>query len=94
MKKNFVEELRWRGLLHNIMPGTEEQLLKERVTKTGGFIEGKQYTRPEVFIPKVSGKRVKAKTKKTVAWKVPSVLLSGDHKKITEWKTKNSKVIE
>lgn len=26
---NFVEELRWRGMLHDIMPGTEEQLLKE-----------------------------------------------------------------
>jgi len=26
---NFVEELRWRGMLHNIMPGTEEQLKKE-----------------------------------------------------------------
>lgn len=24
----FVEELRWRGMLHNIMPGTEEQLSK------------------------------------------------------------------
>ncbi|MBO6074309.1 MAG: tyrosine--tRNA ligase [Paludibacteraceae bacterium] len=27
--KNFVEELRWRGMLHDIMPGTEEQLNKE-----------------------------------------------------------------
>lgn len=27
--KNFVEELRWRGMIHDIMPGTEEQLLKE-----------------------------------------------------------------
>src|SRR5690606_19147124 len=24
--KNLVEELRWRGLVHDIMPGTEEQL--------------------------------------------------------------------
>ncbi len=31
----FVEELRWRGMLHDIMPGTEEQLLKE---KTAGYI--------------------------------------------------------
>ncbi len=37
MKKNFVEELRWRGLLHNIMPGTEEQLLKEQTTAYIGF---------------------------------------------------------
>ncbi len=26
---SFVEELRWRGMLHNSMPGTEEQLQKE-----------------------------------------------------------------
>ncbi|RNL83417.1 tyrosine--tRNA ligase [Sinomicrobium pectinilyticum] len=29
MVKNFVEELRWRGMIHDIMPGTEEQLNKE-----------------------------------------------------------------
>ena len=29
---NFVEELRWRGMIHNIMPGTEEQLAKEQTT--------------------------------------------------------------
>jgi len=37
MTKNFVEELRWRGLLHNIMPGTEEQLQKEATTAYIGF---------------------------------------------------------
>jgi len=26
---NFVEELKWRGMIHDIMPGTEEQLKKE-----------------------------------------------------------------
>ncbi|MEE4256478.1 MAG: tyrosine--tRNA ligase [Bacteroidales bacterium] len=26
---NFVEELTWRGMIHDIMPGTEEQLAKE-----------------------------------------------------------------
>lgn len=26
---NFVEELRWRGMLHDVMPGTDEQLAKE-----------------------------------------------------------------
>ncbi len=29
---NFVEELKWRGMLHDIMPGTEELLEKEQVT--------------------------------------------------------------
>jgi tyrosyl-tRNA synthetase len=33
--ENFVEELRWRGMLHDIMPGTEEQLAKE---STSGYI--------------------------------------------------------
>jgi tyrosyl-tRNA synthetase len=28
-KMNFIEELRWRGMIHDIMPGTEEQLNKE-----------------------------------------------------------------
>ncbi|BDD04908.1 tyrosine--tRNA ligase [Aureibacter tunicatorum] len=35
MKKNFVEELRWRGMLHDAMPGTEEQLNKEI---TGAYV--------------------------------------------------------
>ena len=26
---NFIEELRWRGMIHDIMPGAEEQLAKE-----------------------------------------------------------------
>ena len=26
---NFVEELQWRGMIHDIMPGTDEQLAKE-----------------------------------------------------------------
>lgn len=59
----------------------KEQLLKERVTKDRDFIEYAQYTRPEVF--KVKGKN----------WKVPEVLLSGDHKRIEEWKKAHSKSI-
>lgn len=35
--KNFVEELRWRGMVHDIMPGTEEQLSKEMSTAYIGF---------------------------------------------------------
>ncbi len=33
--RNFVDELRWRGMLHDVMPGTEDQLLKE---PTAGYI--------------------------------------------------------
>jgi tyrosyl-tRNA synthetase len=34
---SFVEELRWRGMLHDIMPGTEELMNKEKVTAYIGF---------------------------------------------------------
>ncbi len=34
---NFVEELRWRGMIHDIMPGTEELLEKEQVTAYVGI---------------------------------------------------------
>ena len=37
MKTPFVEELRWRGLLQDIMPGTEELLEKEVVSGYIGF---------------------------------------------------------
>jgi tyrosyl-tRNA synthetase len=29
MPTNFIEELKWRGMIHDIMPGTEEALLKQ-----------------------------------------------------------------
>lgn len=35
--KNLVEELKWRGLYADSMPGTEEQLLKEATTAYIGF---------------------------------------------------------
>ena len=34
---SFVEELRWRGMLNDVMPGTEELLKKERVKGYIGF---------------------------------------------------------
>ncbi len=37
MKKNFVEELRWRGMVHDIMPGTEDLLNKGMTTGYIGF---------------------------------------------------------
>jgi len=35
--KNLVEELCWRGLIHDLTPGTEEQLLKESTATYIGF---------------------------------------------------------
>jgi len=34
---DFVEELKWRGMIHNIMPGTEEQIKKELTTAYVGI---------------------------------------------------------
>lgn len=34
---NFVEELRWRGMIHDIIPGTEEQFKKEMTSAYIGF---------------------------------------------------------
>lgn len=34
---NFVEELKWRGMVHDMMPGTEEQLQKEMTTAYVGI---------------------------------------------------------
>jgi len=70
--------------ISRLVPGVigKEQLLEERVSKSGGFLEYAQYTRPEVFSPK-----------KGTNWRVPKVLLSGDHKKIDEWKRAHGKVI-
>ncbi len=71
--------------ISRLIPGVlgKEALLRERMTKSGGFIEYAQYTRPEVFEP-VKGKK----------WRVPKVLIQGDHKKIEAWKKDHGKVIE
>ncbi len=71
--------------ISRLVPGVigKKELLKQRITKEKGFIEYAQYTRPEVFSPK-KGKE----------WKVPKVLLSGNHKEIEQWRKKHKKVIE
>lgn len=37
MSLNFIEELRWRGMLHDMIPGLEEHLQKELTTAYIGF---------------------------------------------------------
>ena len=37
MPTNFIEELKWRGMVQDIMPGTEELLMKEMTTGYVGF---------------------------------------------------------
>lgn len=34
---NFIKELQWRGMIHNMMPGTEDQLQKEMTAAYIGF---------------------------------------------------------
>jgi len=68
-----------------LIPGLlgKPEFLKERITKTKGFLEYPQYTRPEVFEPK-----------RGIKWKVPKLFLSGYHAKINEWRAKHGKAIE
>jgi tRNA (guanine37-N1)-methyltransferase len=70
--------------------GKSENLISERLEKKQGiFIEYPQYTRPPKFYPKEKIRRARPTT-----WLVPKVLLSGDHKKIEEWRRKNQKFIK
>jgi len=72
-----------------LIPGVlgKEELLKERITKEKGFIEYPQYTRPPKFFPEKLGRA------RPEVWSVPKVLLSGNHKKIEEWRKKRGKII-
>jgi len=65
-----------------LIPGTiKKESLKEESFKTQN-LEYPQYTRPEIFSPD-----------KKIKWQVPKILLSGNHKKIGEWRKKHSKMI-
>ncbi|MDO8668181.1 MAG: tRNA (guanosine(37)-N1)-methyltransferase TrmD [bacterium] len=65
-----------------------------------GVLEHPQYTRPEVFIasplisaPLIKGVRGILKRKGIKRYRVPKILLSGNHKKVEEWRKKHSKRI-
>jgi tRNA (guanine37-N1)-methyltransferase len=60
-----------------LIPGVlgKEESLVEESFSDGDYLEYPQYTRPEEFR----------------GWKVPEVLLSGDHEKIREWRKTNAK---
>lgn len=65
----------------------EESVVNESFSdKEAKVKEYPQYTRPEVFRARLAQKGGKAKT-----WVVSKVLLSGDHKKISEWRNRNAK---
>ena len=67
-------------LIDGVIGKTEE--VKNRITKSKGFVEYPQYTRPEEI--EMGGKNRKA----------PKVLLSGNHKDIDTWRDRHSKIIE
>lgn len=60
-----------------LVPGVlgKEESLAQESFSEEGYLEYPQYTRPEDF----------------KGWRVPEILLSGDHKKIEEWREKNHK---
>ena len=68
--------------LSRMIPGViGKEASKEGESFSKGVIyEHPVYTRPEIFEPK-----------KGVKWRVPKVLLSGNHKKIEEWRQKHRK---
>lgn len=61
-----------------LLPGVlgNSESPKEESFSKKNYLEYPQYTKPKEF----------------QGWKVPEVLLSGDHKKIEKWKTKHSKI--
>jgi len=60
-----------------LLPGVigKEESLKEESHNKPGYLEYPQYTRPEIYR----------------SWKVPKVLLSGNHKEINKWKEEKTK---
>lgn len=81
--------------------GHPDALREETFSKGLRYTEYPHYTRPEVFYPyrtknqKNFSPRLrtgKKSTKQINGWRVPKVLLSGNHKKIQEWRNSKSKM--
>lgn len=67
-----------------LLPGViNKDSLKEESFQTENSLEYPQYTRPEIFKPD-----------KRKNWTVPTILLSGDHKKVKQWQESQRKRIE
>jgi tRNA (guanine37-N1)-methyltransferase len=64
--------------------GHKDALSEETFSGGLDYIEYPQYTRPETFKSQIANR-------KSQIWRVPKVLLSGDHRKIAEWRKKNFK---
>ncbi|MEW6407510.1 MAG: tRNA (guanosine(37)-N1)-methyltransferase TrmD [Patescibacteria group bacterium] len=75
--------------------GHKHALDEETFSKDKDYIEYPQYTRPEIFkIPNPKSQipnKFKIQNSKFKILKVPKILLSGNHKKIVEWRRKHVK---
>jgi tRNA (guanine37-N1)-methyltransferase len=93
-------------LVPGVVGDDKETFLSQKTEKNNGEISGMiescQYTRPEVLIleeellkkyGEVELKNRKVKDLVGSQWTVPKDLVSGDHKKIEDWKKKNSQSI-
>lgn len=76
--------------ISRLIPGVigKDEFLREHV-KDKGFVEYPQYTRPEVFSAQGETSPLRGEEQ----WRVPKVLLSGNHKRIEEWRAKHGKII-
>lgn len=70
--------------ISRLIPGviSKTEALKEE-SYTNNYLEYPQYTKPTHFQPN-----------KKQTWSIPSILLSGNHKKIKQWREKNKKIIK
>jgi len=70
-----------------LLPGVlgKDESSREESHSQSGVLEYPQYTRPEIFFAEGESAPGGQPDKKT-KWRVPKALLSGDHKKIREWR--------
>lgn len=77
-----------------LVPGViKPESLKEE-SFSGLSREYPQYTRPEIFTVPVKIQKTKPGARKKVYWRAPKILLSGNHKKIIEWRKNKSLLFE
>ena len=84
-----------------MIPGVvgDPESIVDETHSAEGYVEYPQYTRPEAFSvqglavsPLTPPKNLNAKRSTLNPLRVPKVLLSGNHKKITEWRKKHSRM--
>lgn len=84
------------------LPGVlgDEESLKDESHVIDGFLEYPQYTRPEIYVgqkrfektEKIGEvRKVGDGEKEETEWKVPEILLSGNHAEIEKWRMNESK---